>query len=188
MYILNFKLNLGFLSDFRTNIGRWHSLYDHAEPHLQTFPSPWNEKLTDFQKMMVIRCIRPDKLVPMINTFVSTSVGDRFIQPPPFDLAKSYLDSDYKTPLVFILSPGADPMAALLKFADDSGFGGSKFEAISLGQGQVCGILFFFFYILTKEKVTLKFTVEFVREKDYHLPIHLTNRFRPVTSYEFRNR
>jgi len=68
--------------------------------------------------------------------------SDKFVQPPPFDLAKSYLDSDYKTPLVFILSPGADPMSALLKFADDSGFGGAKFEAISLGQGQVSESLY----------------------------------------------
>ncbi len=64
------------------------------------------------------------------------NLGQKFIEPPPFDLAKSYADSNCTIPLVFILSPGADPMSALLKFAQDKGFDGNRFNAISLGQGQ----------------------------------------------------
>ena len=64
-------------------------------------------------------------------------MGEKFVQPPPFDLAKSYADSNASIPLIFVLSPGADPMAGLLKYAEDKGFSGDKFNAISLGQGQV---------------------------------------------------
>jgi hypothetical protein len=32
---------------------------------------------------------------------------------------KVFADTDYKTPLIFILSPGADPMMSLLKFSKD---------------------------------------------------------------------
>lgn len=127
----------GFMEDFQEKVSKWHEYYDAAEPQNQHLPAPWHERLTDFQRMMVLRCIRPDKLLPMIVTFVSKSLGEKFTQPPPFDLVKSYSDASHLIPLVFILSPGADPMSALLKFADDSGFGGSRFEAISLGQGQV---------------------------------------------------
>ena len=87
--------------------------------------------------MMVLRCIRPDKMIPAITKFVTKKLGDIFVQPPPFDLAKSFGDSNCCAPLIFILSPGADPTMALLKFADDKGFGGRRFNSISLGQGQV---------------------------------------------------
>ena len=80
-------------------------------------------------------------MIPSITKFVTKKLGDKFVQPPPFDLAKSYGDSNCCAPLIFILSPGADPTMALLKFADDKGFGGKKFHSISLGQGQVCKLI-----------------------------------------------
>ncbi|EDO37961.1 predicted protein [Nematostella vectensis] len=125
-----------FRKSFSNTTHEWRKIYDSKEPHRAPLPSPWSEQLTDFQKMIVIRCLRPDKVVPLVTNFVEDKLGKKFIQPPPFDLAKSYVDSNACAPLLFILSPGADPMAGLMKFADDKGFSGDKFNAISLGQGQ----------------------------------------------------
>ena len=77
------------------------------------------------------------QITPQVVFFVKTHLGEKFVDPPPFDLGKSYGDSNCCIPLIFVLSPGADPMAGLLKFAEDRGFSGEKFNAISLGQGQV---------------------------------------------------
>lgn len=62
--------------------------------------------------MIIVRCLRPDKIVPAVTKFVKGKLGKNFVQPPPFDLSKSYLDSNSTIPLVFVLSAGADPMAS----------------------------------------------------------------------------
>nr|XP_046220993.1 dynein axonemal heavy chain 12 [Oncorhynchus gorbuscha] len=111
-------------------------IYDSKEPYNTNLPKPWCDCLNDLQKMIIYRCLRPDKIVPAITNYVTDKLGKKFVEPPPFDLSKSYTDSNSTIPLVFVLSPGADPMASLLKFANDKNMGGTKFQSISLGQGQ----------------------------------------------------
>lgn len=62
-------------------------------------------------------------------------MGQPFVEPPVFNLAKSYRDSNITTPLVFVLSKGSDPVASFERFAEDSNMT-KKCEKISLGRGQ----------------------------------------------------
>ncbi|KAJ3118419.1 Dynein heavy chain 7, axonemal [Phlyctochytrium bullatum] len=123
----------GLREDFRPN--DWRSFTDCVEPLDATLPGKWNN-VNEFQKMCIIRVLRPEKIIPVVQDFVKSKMGQKFIEPPTFDLAGSFEDSNHKSPLIFVLSPGVDPMAQLLKFADDKGFGGMKCQSISLGQGQ----------------------------------------------------
>uniref|UniRef100_A0A803V3Y9 Dynein axonemal heavy chain 12 n=1 Tax=Ficedula albicollis TaxID=59894 RepID=A0A803V3Y9_FICAL len=115
----------------RLRYGEWQKMYDSKEPHNFPLPEEWNDTLTELQKMIVLRCLRPDKV-----KLSFMKLGKKFVEPPPFDLAKSYLDSTATVPLIFVLSPGADPMSSLLKLANDRDMVGDKFQSISLGQGQ----------------------------------------------------
>uniref|UniRef100_A0A8D1WK46 Dynein axonemal heavy chain 12 n=1 Tax=Sus scrofa TaxID=9823 RepID=A0A8D1WK46_PIG len=126
----------GLRDHFCDNITEWRKIYDSKEPHNAKFPIPMDKRLNDLQKIIILRCLRPDKITPAITNYVTDKLGKKFVEPPPFDLTKSYLDSNCTIPLIFVLSPGADPMASLLKFANDKAMSGSKFQAISLGQGQ----------------------------------------------------
>jgi dynein heavy chain len=125
-----------FHPDFSENTDDWKILFDSSEPWKEAFSGGWGDRLSAFQKLLVLRTIRPDKLVAGIMEFVKGKMGTKFIEPPPFDLAASYADSNNCAPLIFILSPGADPMAGLMRFGESKGFAGPKLQSISLGQGQ----------------------------------------------------
>ena len=84
--------------------------------------------------MLILRTIRPDKLVPAIQEFIISTLGKKFIEPPPFDLEQIYKDSSSSTPLIFVLSPGSDPTVNLFAFAEKN-FHKTP-NGISLGQGQ----------------------------------------------------
>jgi dynein heavy chain, axonemal len=76
------------------------------------------DNFNSFQKLMILRCIRPDKLIPAVMDFIVEKLGQKFIEPPPFELSKIFPDSTPLTPLIFILSPGSDPFASLNSYAD----------------------------------------------------------------------
>jgi len=123
----------GLAQHVSENLADWKAVYDASEPHKCTLPYPWHEQLDNFQRMILIRAIRPDKLLPAITNYVAEEMGSRFVEPLPFSIEPSFNDSSAISPLVFVLSPGSDPMTSLLKFADDKGI---QVESVSLGQGQ----------------------------------------------------
>uniref|UniRef100_A0A8C4XVJ4 Dynein axonemal heavy chain 3 n=1 Tax=Falco tinnunculus TaxID=100819 RepID=A0A8C4XVJ4_FALTI len=125
----------GLMEHVRENFSKWKLIYDSVRPHEEAFPDAWNT-LVGLDRMVILRCLRPDKIIPAVQAFIVENMGRTFIEPPTFDLGRSYSDSNCCAPLIFVLSPGADPMAGLLKFADDVGMGGTSIQTISLGQGQ----------------------------------------------------
>ncbi|XP_050432703.1 dynein axonemal heavy chain 7-like isoform X2 [Adelges cooleyi] len=127
----------GIKEDFERNEEKWKEIYDLPEPHLAEFPEPWESQLSYFQKCIILRIIRYDKIVPAVQYFIAnkSALESKFNEPPPFDLASTFVDSNCASPLVFVLTPGADPTAMLLKFSEKMGFG-ARLTALSLGQGQ----------------------------------------------------
>ena len=125
----------GFDRAFVGEIDQFKTIFDVTDAHREPLAEPWNSKLSTFQKLCFLRCIRPDKVVQGVQDFITENLGQSFIEPPPFDLSICFKDSSPQTPLIFVLSSGADPMADLLKLAEEMRFT-KKFEKVSLGQGQ----------------------------------------------------
>ncbi|XP_044007935.1 dynein axonemal heavy chain 3 [Aphidius gifuensis] len=124
-------------NSIENNTAEWKEYYDLANPQDNKFPYPFdNIDSSDLKRLVILRCIRPDKLVSSVQLFICENMGQVFIEPPPFDLQASYDDSTNISPLVFILSPGSDPMAGLIKFAETHGIIKKNLLTISLGQGQ----------------------------------------------------
>ena len=118
------------------NKNEFKPLNDSNTPQSDQLPGQWESKLSEFLKLCLIKMIRPDKLINAIQLWIERNLGKEFIEPPPFELAKSYKQSSNIVPLIFILSPGSDPINDIRKFAEDQGYDKNKFLTVSLGRGQ----------------------------------------------------
>jgi dynein heavy chain len=58
----------GFMDKFQKHIDQWKKVYDSAAPHTEQYPSPFCDELSLMQKLVVLRCLRPDKVT--LRTFV----------------------------------------------------------------------------------------------------------------------
>lgn len=72
-----------------------------------------------------------------MSNFVSQELGDAFVSLPPTSLVDVFASTSKNTPIIFILSTGADPTSVLLRFAAERKFD-ERLGVISLGQGQGC--------------------------------------------------
>ena len=98
-------------------------------------PNGWEETLTDFQKCVMLKIFRPEKLMFSFKSYVKVHMGQYYVESQPTTMESIYKDTDNLTPLIFILSTGADPTDALYKFAKEREML-ERLGTISLGQGQ----------------------------------------------------
>eukprot|EP00924_Labyrinthula_sp_SR-Ha-C_P016850 augustus_masked-scaffold_6-processed-gene-16.8-mRNA-1 protein AED:0.39 eAED:0.39 QI:0/-1/0/1/-1/1/1/0/953 len=124
---------LGLTTVFLENLPFFKAIYDSTDAHRATMPGIWETKLGSFQKLLITRCLRPDKLVLGIQDYIVEQMGEKFVNPPTFNLRTCFNDSTCCIPLVFVLSAGADPMTNILKLSETEHY---RVDSISLGQGQ----------------------------------------------------
>ncbi|PBJ72155.1 dynein heavy chain [Trypanosoma cruzi cruzi] len=125
----------GFDKHVTENCEHYKKLFDSFSAHTFPLAEEWKNRETNMQRLVITRCFRKDKLAPAIQEFVKHYMGERFIIVPQFDLMDAYKDSTCLTPLIFIISPGSDPMKDLLRFAEQMRMS-KKMDKVSLGQGQ----------------------------------------------------
>lgn len=85
--------------------------------------------------LSLMRVIRPDRVVNAIKNFIIAQMNDYYVKSPPISFEKIYQQSSCFTPIVFILSPGADPFSDVQALVETVGLGMNKFRFLALGQG-----------------------------------------------------
>ncbi|XP_050294970.1 dynein axonemal heavy chain 10 [Anthonomus grandis grandis] len=123
-------------SQIERNVDMWQEWYDLDAPEAVDFPFGYKETLKPFQRLLLLRCFRIDRVYRAVGDYITDIMGEEYIMPPVISMDNIFEQCSPMTPVVFILSPGSDPTAELMKLADRCGFGGGKFRYLSLGQGQ----------------------------------------------------
>ena len=123
------------VASFEQNPGEWEKWYRTGDPENSELPGDWENKCNELQRMIFVRCLRPDRVIFAATTFVANALGRKFVEPPVLDLGETHGDSEAATPLIFVLSPGVDPEDSLRKLAGELDLG-DKIFSVALGQGQ----------------------------------------------------
>jgi len=124
---------------------RFKDWYNELTPEDEKLPLDWKKlEQTPFQKLLVIRVLRPDRITTALDNFVRRTLpnGDDYVDCDSTSsffqvLTSCYLDSTPTTPIYFILSPGANPVKDVEDLARKQGIDPAKMlHTIALGQGQ----------------------------------------------------
>lgn len=121
------------------NEDNWKKWITDSEPQSTSLPYPSLQSvppLSSFQKLLLLALLRREKVVYGVIIYVESTLGPKFVENNPVSMEEVYSDTDSYTPLIFILSAGADPLNNLLAFAREKKITSDKLFLISLGQGQ----------------------------------------------------
>uniref|UniRef100_A0A803XMX1 Dynein axonemal heavy chain 10 n=1 Tax=Meleagris gallopavo TaxID=9103 RepID=A0A803XMX1_MELGA len=122
--------------DVEKNPDVWKNWYDTDALEQMPFPMHYQNSLTDFQKLLLLRCFRVDRVYRAVTDYVTLTMSEKYVQPPVISFEAVFEQSSPYSPVVFILSPGCDPVSDLMKLAERTGFGGNRLKFLAMGQGQ----------------------------------------------------
>ncbi|XP_076621618.1 dynein cytoplasmic heavy chain beethoven [Colletes latitarsis] len=92
--------------------------------------------LTTFQKILIIKTLRPDYLHTALSKLAAEVLGVKDLAPPQWSLGK-VAEQESSNPVLLLLSPGADPGSELRSLTNNQVASATGFVEVSLGQGQV---------------------------------------------------
>ncbi|XP_072908128.1 dynein axonemal heavy chain 10 [Hemitrygon akajei] len=122
--------------DLQKNKEVWKNWYDLDALEQVDFPLHYKDTLNSFQKLLLLRCFRVDRVYRAVMDYITVTIGEKFVQPPVISFEAIFEQSTANSPIVFILSPGSDPASDLSKLAERSGFGTNRLKSLAMGQGQ----------------------------------------------------
>ena len=133
-FVVSFYDIENILGNFnQDDIKKFNDFLKSENPHIEVLPEALEKISQDFNRLLLVKELREEKLIFAIKHFIETSFSKRFLESPPFSVETAFLDSLKTTPLIFILSAGANPVKFLRDYAK---LRGVNMINISLGQGQ----------------------------------------------------
>ncbi|KAE8741073.1 hypothetical protein FOCC_FOCC013411 [Frankliniella occidentalis] len=91
-----------FAESVPKDIDRYKAIFDSPQPHREPLSEPWQSRLDGFQRLLLLRALRPDKLTEGLQDWLSRMLGPRFVEPQATDVATMFKDASAAIPLVFL--------------------------------------------------------------------------------------
>jgi len=133
----NIKVFEHIISNMESEPHLFKKWYTDEKPESCDLPKTIKD-ITLFQRILLLRAVRPDRLSGALFEFVGTEMGKEYVEAPPFDIVKTQEEMNPVTPTFFVLFPGVDPTpeVELIGKLNGKSIADGSFINISMGQGQ----------------------------------------------------
>ncbi|KAL8431246.1 hypothetical protein ACSSS7_005394 [Eimeria intestinalis] len=139
----------GLKDSILKNCKAWQQWANADAAEKADMPGQWSQVTSPFQELIIMRVFRVDRVHNAIKQFIQGRLNEHYVQSPTLQYSKIYAQSSELSPILLILSPGANPHAAVSALADAVGLPGmlycttsfeldsaaNKFRSLSIGQG-----------------------------------------------------
>ncbi len=114
----------------------WVSFAGLRDPYLhpKKVPGGFGSRMSGFQRLILMRVLRPEKVRAASAKFVEEVLGPAYAESPTARVDELFADSTAATPVIFVLSQGADPTEQVKTFARE--VAKVELSIVSLGKEQ----------------------------------------------------
>eukprot|EP00043_Microstomoeca_roanoka_P013217 m.129292 g.129292 ORF g.129292 m.129292 type:complete len:4796 (-) comp15694_c0_seq1:72-14459(-) len=121
------------LNQVARNDKAWKAWFDEDNPEEVPLPDGYESNLDVFRRLLLVRSWCPDRTLAQARKYVASSLGQQYADAVLLDLDLMYKESDTRTPMVGLLSMGADPTGSIQHLAKQKRV---ECREVSMGQGQ----------------------------------------------------
>jgi dynein heavy chain len=128
----------GIAKDMEKKSEAWEKFWSNELCETLPMPGDWQTSLTEFQRLIIIRAVRPDRITAALSVYVEKIMGAPFVNQDAFNAQEMFEESGPSTPMFFILFPGYSPSKDVEALAISLGktTENGQLTLISMGQGQ----------------------------------------------------
>lgn len=129
---VSFRFVWSFSFQLQKNERTFKDWFEKQSTEFLPLPEPY-EHLTSFHRFLFVRCLSADRTIVEARFYINESLGSKYVELPILTLEILFDESDAKTPLLGLLSSGADPTSNIQNLAKKKNL---DLSIVSMGQGQ----------------------------------------------------
>ena len=128
----------GLGDNLQSDNDEWREWFDVEKAENAPLPGDYENTCSPLDKLILLRALRPDRLLNALTDFISNTMGKDYVSQKPFNMQTTFEETNNRTPVFFVLFAGVDPTPWVERLGKEMGITleNKRFVNISMGQGQ----------------------------------------------------
>ena len=128
----------GLGDNMQSDSDEWCEWFDVEKAEDAPLPGDYEKSFSPLDKLILLRALRPDRLLSALTEFISNTMGKDYVSQKPFNMQATFEETNNRTPIFFVLFAGVDPTPWVENLGKQMGISleNKRFVNISMGQGQ----------------------------------------------------